>query len=264
MPYKDPEVGRRKKQEYHLRNREAINAKSRAWHHANKARVSQQHREAYLRDGERIRAKSSEYYRANKEIVRERGKRYYATHRDAFLAATGAYQAAHPEQYKEYRLRYVARVKSTPEGHVESLLKNARQRARRKHLPFNITLEDLLPVPSVCPVLGTPIVYGIASSRAGKATQQSPSIDRIDNQQGYVHGNVRVISHRANMLKSNGTPEELRLVAADATMMEARQCLKTPFSDESLPLLSAPSTTPELSGQPTGSEILTHPQPLSS
>jgi len=34
------------------------------------------------------------------------------------------------------------------------------------------------------------------------------AIDRVNNSFGYVHGNVQVISNRANRLKSNGTREE--------------------------------------------------------
>jgi hypothetical protein len=39
------------------------------------------------------------------------------------------------------------------------------------------------------------------------------SLDRIDHQKGYVPGNVRVISLRANLLRKDITPEELRALA---------------------------------------------------
>jgi hypothetical protein len=38
-------------------------------------------------------------------------------------------------------------------------------------------------------------------------------LDRIDNNEGYVKGNVAVISFRANTLKNNATAEELRAIA---------------------------------------------------
>ena len=40
----------------------------------------------------------------------------------------------------------------------------------------------------------------------------SPSLDRIDNSKSYVKGNVKVISYKANILKGNGSIEELSAV----------------------------------------------------
>ena len=40
---------------------------------------------------------------------------------------------------------------------------------------------------------------------SGNSKSNSPTLDRIDNNKGYVKGNVKVISHRANSLKSSGT-----------------------------------------------------------
>jgi hypothetical protein len=54
----------------------------------------------------------------------------------------------------------------------------------------------------------------------GKSTASSPSLDRIDSSKGYVKGNVRVISHRANLLKNNATVEELKLLLVDADFLE--------------------------------------------
>lgn len=69
----------------------------------------------------------------------------------------------------------------------------AKSRARRKGLPFNIVVEDIV-IPEVCPVLGTPM--------------EVPSIDQHDPGKGYVTGNVVIMSNRANTLKNNGTLEE--------------------------------------------------------
>ncbi len=74
-----------------------------------------------------------------------------------------------------------------------------------------MVFEDLLPVPLVCPVLGVHLNYG----EKGKRASDSPSIDRIDSTRGYVHGNVRIISWRANDLKKNATVEELEAILKD-------------------------------------------------
>lgn len=108
-------------------------------------------------------------------------------------------------------------------GKVGQLFEAARQRAKRSDLEFNITKEDIV-IPDTCPVLGIPI-------RAGKgrqvdvpkeqrklvgATDNSPSVDRIDNSKGYTKDNIRVISWRANYLKNNATLDELVLLGEDA------------------------------------------------
>lgn len=80
------------------------------------------------------------------------------------------------------------------------LFNAAKSRAAANGREFNIELSDIC-IPDQCPVLGIPMAR--------------PSIDRIDNNKGYVKGNVRVISYRANVLKNNATVEEIRLVLAD-------------------------------------------------
>lgn len=74
-------------------------------------------------------------------------------------------------------------------------------------MAFDITVADL-EIPTVCPVLGIPIT--IASGLGSKPG--APSLDRIDNTKGYIKGNVRVISSRANRLKADATLDELILI----------------------------------------------------
>ena len=39
----------------------------------------------------------------------------------------------------------------------------------------------------------------------GKNHPDSPSFDRVDNMQGYIPGNVQIISHKANQIKNAGS-----------------------------------------------------------
>lgn len=71
-------------------------------------------------------------------------------------------------------------------------------------MEFNITEEDI-PVPKCCPILGIPLRFG-----EGRVIDNTPSVDRIDNSKGYIKGNVRVISHRANKLKSDITVAQVK------------------------------------------------------
>lgn len=83
----------------------------------------------------------------------------------------------------------------------------ARSRASKKGLDFDIEVSDIV-IPEFCPALGIPLVRA-----TGHLTDNSPSIDRIDSTKGYIKGNIAIISNRANRIKSNSTPTELRRIA---------------------------------------------------
>lgn len=95
----------------------------------------------------------------------------------------------------EYNRMAAARWRaSNPEKNIVAI---ARQRARKENLPFNITVDDIS-IPEFCPVFGT--------------TMTTPSLDQINAGQGYVKGNVCVISMEANRLKSDATIEQLEQI----------------------------------------------------
>jgi hypothetical protein len=85
----------------------------------------------------------------------------------------------------------------------QRLLDDARRRARKRNLPCDIVRDDIV-LPERCPILDIPIVVG-----EGCHSDNSPSLDRIDNQVGYTKENVRVISRRANRIKSDASLAEL-------------------------------------------------------
>jgi hypothetical protein len=58
--------------------------------------------------------------------------------------------------------------------------------------------------PKVCPVFRIELDWGMNGHQPN-----SPSLDRIDSTKGYIKGNVMLMSHQANSMKSNATPEEL-------------------------------------------------------
>jgi hypothetical protein len=85
-------------------------------------------------------------------------------------------------------------------------------RAKRNNIPFSITKEEwiaMYPNDGMCPVFKTPFVWGETFDR-----ENSPSFDRIIPELGYIIGNVKVISWRANRIKSNSTLKELELLVS--------------------------------------------------
>lgn len=104
-------------------------------------------------------------------------------HRSSCLGCNAAYM-------RTYLRR---RSRDEPEW---ALWHRARKRAERKRLPFDIPVSSVI-IPEVCPILGIPLVVGEVRA------PQSPSLDRVIPAKGYVVGNCRVISDRANRMKSN-------------------------------------------------------------
>ena len=94
------------------------------------------------------------------------------------------------------------------------MVKKAKARSALKNLPFDIDSEYLLDrTPSHCPIFNIPLEWSCFRSEKKGPLPNSPSLDRIVPNLGYVKGNVWIISHRANTIKSNATHDELKLVA---------------------------------------------------
>lgn len=90
----------------------------------------------------------------------------------------------------------------------QTMLQKARARAKKANVPFNLTVEDIV-IPESCPVLGIPI---LVASNGKHHSDNSPSLDKIIPELGYVRGNVEVISWRANTLKRDATLAELTAI----------------------------------------------------
>lgn len=137
------------------------------------------------RDKERTREWARAYRRRNREAVN-------ASNRDW-------YQSKPDDERKEYsRAKYYKSLS-------RSMLANAKRRANKNNVPFNLVLGDIN-IPDSCPVMGVPFEWGDGFN------DYSPTLDRIVPSLGYVAGNVHVISNIANRIKSNATPEQVKKV----------------------------------------------------
>jgi hypothetical protein len=103
-----------------------------------------------------------------------------------------------PERRKKWR-----------DANITSMMvSSSKKRARKAGVPHTITREDII-IPDVCPVMGIPLYPGV-----GRGPQHNaPSLDRIIPELGYIPGNIQVISHLANSMKRDASPEQLRLFA---------------------------------------------------
>lgn len=128
------------------------------------------------------------------------------------------YRKNHKEQIDAYSYEYNARpevIERKAEWHkeknskksisdkIESMLVRAKNRSEEKNVPFNITIEDIT-FTEICPLLNIPLNW-----KGGPRDKDTPSLDRIIPELGYVKGNVRIISNLANMMKSYASAQEL-------------------------------------------------------
>lgn len=162
----------------------------------------------YARAYEKRRyAEDSTYREARKKERRERGKAKYQSdpeyraryiERQRELRQNPETKRKRNEYTREYRKTYDYR---------KILRYMASARAKKAGVPFDLSLDDIV-IPERCPVLGVVLIRGV-----GKATDNSPSIDRMNPALGYVRGNVTVVSWRANRIKNDGTAEEHEAIA---------------------------------------------------
>lgn len=138
------------------------------------------------------RASAAKWQRNNKEKVRAYVKKWTA-------------------ENKTHVLAYATKRLTVPENRIKHTLGQAKRRAISNNVEFSITIADLLPLPMECPVFGIKLNYAGNKGMRG-FIDDSPSIDRIDPNDGYVQGNVRIICWRANRIKSDASIDELKKI----------------------------------------------------
>lgn len=127
-------------------------------------------------DPEKYRAKEREaYYRNHEKSIKELSKRYYKRKKE------------------DYFLYYIY---------------NKKGYCRKNNLIWDLDKEYLASIwTDVCPVFGVPLV-----KRTEEFSDNTAELDRIVPSLGYIKGNVRWISRRANRLKSDATIDELKKI----------------------------------------------------
>lgn len=124
-----------------------------------------------------------------------------------------------PEYHKQYYLNNLDKYKYNPErreynriaaanwrknNREANMLSAAKARAKKFGYEFNLDLTDIV-IPEVCPILQIPLSF-----TDGKQHDGTPALDRVDNSKGYIKGNVRVISHKANRHKADLSIEDIQ------------------------------------------------------
>lgn len=129
-----------------------------------------------------------------------------ARHRRLYVSDPD-YRARHRASQQRYKMKCLAAniaLSSTGRARIKigtwpkAAIVGARRRAKEKGIPFDLKPEDII-VPTHCPILGIPFVF----TNTNGFREDSPSLDRIVPELGYIPGNVMVISLAANRIKNN-------------------------------------------------------------
>lgn len=146
--------------------------------------------------------------------------KYYKIHKDEYVEYHKEYHQENKEKINSYVRAYHRNRKIV--NTEQEIFSRTKSRAKKYNLPFDMTVEDIV-IPEKCPVLGIDIIRGPNDGKKGPRPN-SPSIDRIIPEKGYMRDNIRIISNRANTLKSNASITEINLVLEDllknGTIME--------------------------------------------
>jgi hypothetical protein len=103
--------------------------------------------------------------------------------------------------------------KTKKDAHIEIMYNSALQRARRDKIPFDIDIEYLKSIKTDrCPIFDMELTWGEFGDDY-KRSANSPSLDKIKPEYGYIKGNVCIISDLANKIKQDVGYKELYKVA---------------------------------------------------
>lgn len=157
-----------------------------------------------LRDFGIRKRNKNELFEYCKECSSLKSKEYYKNNRDKLL-----------KKSNENREKYYKSIKQKYKfiDYLKFLLESCIYRAKKNNIPYDSIknlCEHLKPIYSEmkCECCKKELV-----SNDKRHKHNSPSIDRIIPELGYVVGNVAILCWECNRLKNNATPEKLFQIA---------------------------------------------------
>src|SRR5579859_2184119 len=107
------------------------------------------------------------------------------------------YSKTLPLKYKREKMRIYR--ENNP---ANNLIINARSSAIKRGITFTITQDDIT-LPKTCPCCGVVLAYSNGKGIRSRPLENSPSIDKLYPDLGYVPGNVNIICRRCNSIKND-------------------------------------------------------------
>lgn len=135
-----------------------------------------------MKTKEERNAYAREWYKRNKEKSLAYSKKWMLENKDKVAAIQKRYRDSDRKRF---------------------LFRSNKYNAKKRGIEHTLLYEDIV-WPTHCPLLGVELNY-----RTVGREDYGISLDRIDNTQGYVKGNVQVLSLKANVMKYSASKEEL-------------------------------------------------------
>lgn len=125
---------------------------------------------------------------------------YREKHKERIKAYLKKWNAEHPDYYDNM-------YKNDPKRYLRNLVHNI---WKRKEFTHNLTANDLYALwdlqGGLCAITG----LRMTTRRKKEFFDTNASMDRIDNNQGYVVGNVRLVCYRINNMRGKLSDQEFR------------------------------------------------------
>jgi len=147
------------------------------------------------------------YREKNKKKLDEKSKKWREENREKWLEVHRT-----TRERPEYKERENTRVKKSRRTNpFKFVLQRARYRARELGVNFDLDREYVEKIwTGRCPILGTTLQLG--QKKGSIPLDCLASLDRLDNDIGYIKGNVHFISYRTNNIKTDASFDEFEKI----------------------------------------------------
>lgn len=208
------------RREWRAKNRESLRAKEnnhrkanaakilereRAWKAKNRDKILKQRADWRDQNREKLNASARAYVAKNRDCVLERRRARKAADPEAAKAATLAYKEPRREKLRAESLAYYyakrAEMETDRNKRIRQIAMSAKCRSAKRGIACDVGFADefIANPPTHCVCCSNELDY----TTSGRNPFGGPSLDRVDNDEGYVKGNVAVICRRCNTAKSD-------------------------------------------------------------
>lgn len=160
-------------------------------------------KEFYWNNRERLLKQEAERYTRERDKILVRNKAWNASHPEEMNKISKKWSDANPEKRAEIGKK--AHKKRKEKSRESIIFWQAKTRAKKAGIPFNIEISDIV-IPEFCPVF--PEIKLCLTNE--NTWFDSPSLDKLIPSLGYVKGNIRVISFKANAMKQDASWQEIQ------------------------------------------------------